>query len=134
MKARWLAAGLAIAGCVAAPPTRPGGPRVGDESPRPAQPPVSAPEASLPGDATGALIAQSRAERAAGSHDRAAASLERALSIDPTRADLWLELGEVELEAGDREQAITLAQKALSLAGGDAAIERRAAELMARAR
>ena len=70
-------------------------------------------------DATGpstALLAQSRAQRAAGSYAQAQASVERALQIDPNNAALWVELGEIDLATGNAAQAATLARKALTLA------------------
>ncbi len=69
--------------------------------------------------ATQALLAQSRAARAAGNYAQANATIERALRIAPSDASLWVELGEIELATGNAAQAATLARKALTLAAPD---------------
>ena len=69
--------------------------------------------------ATQALLAQSRAARAAGSYAQASATIERALRIAPSDPRLWVELGEIQLASGDAAQAATLARKALTLAADD---------------
>jgi Tfp pilus assembly protein PilF len=76
------------------------------------------------------LLEQSRAQRAAGSMPAAKASLERALRLDPNNPDVWLELGEVELQSGNNAQAATMARKALSLAGRNYALAARAQRLL----
>jgi tetratricopeptide (TPR) repeat protein len=130
---------LLASGCVMMPPTH--------TAPRPAGTPgstaeegaVSAPEPARTGPASGAasasatLLEQSRAERAAGSYAEAAASIERALRIEPDNAWLWLELGEVRLAAGDPGQAGELARRALSLADGNRSLVDSAERLLARA-
>ncbi len=92
----------------------------------PAAPPVAAAS-----PATTMLLEQSRRERAAGSLDDAADSLERALRIDPDNPWLWLELGEIHMMVGDSAQAEEMARKALSLAGSDQALVGRADRLLA---
>ena len=85
-------------------------------------PPSSAAPARPPSEtlgATQALLAQSRAARAAGNYAQANATIERALRIAPNDAALWVELGEVELASGNPAQAATLARKALTLASSD---------------
>ena len=69
--------------------------------------------------ATQALLAQSRAARAAGNYPQANATIERALRIAPSDPNLWVELGEIELATGNAAQAATLARKALTLASND---------------
>jgi hypothetical protein len=88
--------------------------------------PGSAPPAGAPAPppsgttgATQALLAQSRAARAAGNYAQANATIERALRIAPSNPNLWVELGEIELASGDPAQAATLAHKALTLAAND---------------
>jgi Flp pilus assembly protein TadD len=85
------------------------------------------------GSASAALLEQSRSEQAAGDFAAAAASLERALRITPNDPALWLQLGELNLARGDEEQAAMMARKALTLAGGDSAVESRASRLLERA-
>jgi len=54
----------------------------------------------------------------AGDPGRAAASLERALTIEPRNPWLWFRLAQVRLEQGRLEQAVSLALKSNTLAGG----------------
>jgi len=91
--------------------------------------PPARPQSDASG-ASGALLEQSRAQRAAGSVPAARASLERALRLDPNNPALWLELGELELENGNDGQAATLARKALTLAGRDTRLTARAERLL----
>jgi tetratricopeptide (TPR) repeat protein len=79
-----------------------------------------------------ALLEQGRDERAAGSYAAAAASIERALRIDPNNPLLWIELAEVKAAEGDDEQAEMMARKALTLAGPDRSITARAERLVDR--
>lgn len=89
-------------------------------------PPVSAAGASL--------LSESRAHQAAGRYELAAASIERALRIEPRQPILWLELGDLRLREGDYAQAESLGRRALSLAVGDPTIEARAEKLISDAR
>ncbi len=81
-----------------------------------------------------ALIAEGRAELAAGNTARAAASIERALRIEPRNSGWWVELGNVRLAEGDRQQALALGQRALRLAGDDPAARAAAQQLIDGAR
>ena len=107
-------------------------------SPQPSErsepaPPRDVPAARPQSDASGvsgALLEQSRAQRAAGSLPAARASLERALRLDPNNAALWLELGELELQTGNSAQAATMARKAMTLAGRDRRLTDRAEQLL----
>ncbi len=80
--------------------------------------------------ASGALLAQARDQRAAGSLTQATASIERALRLDPNNAELWVERGELALQTGNAAQAGTMARKALSLAGSNSAVSARAQRLL----
>ena len=96
-------------------------------------PPRDVPAARPQSDASGAsgvLLEQSRAQRAAGSLPAARASLERALRLDPNNPTLWIELGELELQTGNATQAATLARKAMTLAGQDGRLAARAERLL----
>jgi tetratricopeptide (TPR) repeat protein len=108
-------------------PLPPPAPR-GEPVPRADVPPAR-PQSDASG-ASGALLEQSRAQRAAGSVPAARASLERALRLDPNNAAIWLELGELELKTGNMSQAATLARKAISLAGRDTRLTARAERLL----
>jgi cytochrome c-type biogenesis protein CcmH/NrfG len=61
-----------------------------------------------------------RADTAAGRLPNAAATLERALRIEPRNARLWHELGQVRLRQRDYAQAESLAARSNTLAGSDA--------------
>jgi tetratricopeptide (TPR) repeat protein len=91
--------------------------------------PAPRPQSDASG-ASGVLLEQSRAQRAAGSLPAARASLERALRLDPNNPTLWLELGELELQTGNAAQAATLARKAMTLAGRDNRVAARAERLL----
>ena len=91
-------------------------------------------EAAAPATAgaVAALLAQSRSYQASNDHAGAAATLERAVRIEPANPWLWLELAEVHVAAGNLPQAEAHARKALSVAGGDAAAREAAEDLLAR--
>ena len=77
---------------------------------------TSAPRPS-PDQATLALLNQSERAAASGEIDEALSYAERAVRIDPRRADLWTGLARLELANEDPVTAIRYAQKAISLAG-----------------
>ena len=109
-------------------------PDVSEAPPAPAEPlplPRTAPPVS---SASQALLTQSRGHSAAGRYEEAAASIERALRIEPRQPVLWLELGNIRLKEGDFAQAESLGRKALSLAIGDEALTARAEQLIATAK
>jgi Tfp pilus assembly protein PilF len=87
-----------------------------------------APETGSPPPAspTAALLEQGRRQSADGEVDQAAASLERALRIEPGNPWLWLELAQIHRSAGNDRQAEAHARKALSLAGTDRTAEQAA--------
>ncbi|HXH01700.1 MAG TPA: tetratricopeptide repeat protein [Candidatus Competibacteraceae bacterium] len=66
--------------------------------------------------------------------DQAAATLERALRIEPGNATTWHYLGQTRLQQGQYEQAEAMALKSDNLAGADAALRARNAWLIAAAR
>jgi Tfp pilus assembly protein PilF len=80
------------------------------------------------------LIQQARSHMALGEHPQAAASLERAIRIEPGNPWLWLELARVHYAAGELRQAEAHARKAASLAGTDDAARRAADALLAEIR
>ncbi|HES75491.1 MAG TPA: tetratricopeptide repeat protein, partial [bacterium] len=96
---------------------------------------VALPAASLSGSPAARELASSAdAAMARGDLSTSAASLERALRIEPNNAGLWSRLAEVRLRQGDRAQAEQLALKANGLAGGDAALRSRNDKIVAQAR
>jgi predicted Zn-dependent protease len=91
------------------------------------QPPIEArplpvPEAR-PGPkenvAVAGLMDSARSDTASGKYPSAAASLERALRIEPRNPRLWQELARVRLKQGDYAQAENLAARSTGWAGND---------------
>lgn len=103
-------------GSVGPAPSQP----VAPDSTTPTPPTEPAPRARALSAASRALINQAHAQLAAGNDAMAAATLERALRIEPDQPALWLELAKVRQEEGNAAQAENLARKALSMAVGDA--------------
>ena len=113
---RILIASLFLAGCAVGTP--------GTESPAPGveNPPLPAPpEQAQPREsvAIAGLVDSARADEAAGRLPNAAASLERALRIEPRNPRLWQELARVRLRQGDYAQAENLAQRSNTWGGTD---------------
>jgi Flp pilus assembly protein TadD len=71
------------------------------------------------GPASTALVAQAHKQMTGGDFGLAAATVERAMRIEPDNPLLWIELGRVRYTAGDYAQADSMGHKALSLAPGD---------------
>jgi len=107
-------------GSVESAPVQPGGTE-GANAPSVA--PETAPRERTLSAASRALINQSHTQLAAGNDALAAATLERALRIEPDQPLLWLELAKVRQEEGNAAQAENLARKALSMAVGDGATQ-----------
>lgn len=112
-----------LAACAQVPAT-PGSPDYGE--------PASLPDDSsdVPPSATAALVDQSRKQSASGEYSQAAASVERALRIEPGNPWLWLELAQIHQASGNLQQAQASAAKALSLSGPDSAAEERARKII----
>ena len=103
---------LLLAGCATAPePEAP-------PAETPAPPPPAA-EQSRENVAIAALVDSARADAAAGRLPNAAASLERALRIEPRNPRLWQQLAQVRLQQGDYAQAESLAQRSNTWGGTD---------------
>ena len=81
-----------------------------------------------------ALLDRAEHYRRLGDTGAAAATLERALRIDPHNARLWYQLAAVRLEQGRPAQAEQLALKSNALSNGDRALQARTWALVARAR
>jgi predicted Zn-dependent protease len=89
-------------------------------------PESTAPAEALPpvvrktyGAATKSLVAQAQAQMNAGNDALAAATIERAMRIEPDNPLLWIELAQVRHHEGNDAQAENLARKALAMASGD---------------
>ena len=98
------------------PPLIPSQPTPAPPTERPPPPPAR--QFHL-GPASGALVAQAHTQAGGGDYGQAAATLERALRIEPDNPLVWIELGRVHLAANDAVQADAMGHKALALATGD---------------
>jgi tetratricopeptide (TPR) repeat protein len=110
---------LLLAGCASAP-----GPEPAPVEQAPSPAPVPAPAEQPPREnvAIAGLVESARADAAAGRLATAAASLERALRIEPKNPRLWQELARVRLQQGDLAQAESMAARSNSFAGADGAL------------
>jgi tetratricopeptide (TPR) repeat protein len=121
----------------AAPPSgsaqpAPGTPAPGGEAtPVPPARPAPPPRQFRLGAASSALVSQAHTQAASGDFGPAAATLERALRIEPDNPLLWIELGRIRLSESNPAQADSMGRKALSLATGDAAAQASAWHLIA---
>src|SRR2546425_3557607 len=121
-----LALAAFLAGCATAPGPAP------TPAPEPDLPPVQIPEpAPVPAPtpalrsenvAIAGLMDTARADAAAGRVANAAATLERALRIEPRNPRLWHELARVRLKQGQYAQAESVAARSSSWAGSDNAL------------
>jgi Tfp pilus assembly protein PilF len=100
-----------LAGCASAPRPEPG-------PPPPSPLPSSAP-GHVESPAIASLMNSARADTEAGRLANAAASLERALRIEPRNPRLWQELSRVRLLQRDYTQAESCAARSNSWAGSD---------------
>jgi len=95
------------------------------------------PVAPVPAAGSPAVVALLRTadeQQRAGQLDSAAASLERALRIEPGNAWLWLQLGRLRLQQQRWSQAEQMAQKSIRLATGDKRMQIAGWQLIAAAR
>jgi len=111
---------------VPAPDQVPGpGPEFGpplEPGPGPESAPLPAPPAHTENLAIAGLLIGARTDAAAGRLANAAASLERALRIEPRNPRLWQELARVRLKQGDYAQAESTAARSNSWSGSDNAL------------
>ena len=108
-----LALAVLIAGCATVREPAP----VSESAPAPSPTPAPAPR--VENVAIAGLMEGARADLAAGRLANAAASLERALRIEPRNPRLWQELARVRLKQGDYAQAEGVAARSNSWAGAD---------------
>ncbi len=119
-------AAVLVAGCAAVAPTS-----VPSPAPAPGAPP---PAARTENPAVAGLLDAARADVASGRLPNAAASLERALRIEPRNPRLWTELARVRLKQGDYAQAESTARRSNSWAGSDNALRAENWRLIAQSR
>ena len=107
-------------------------------TPRPEPGPPPSPFSTLPPHpetpAIASLIDNARLDSQAGRYSNAAASLERALRIEPRNPRLWQELARVRLKQGEYAQAESVASRSNSFAGRDDALRADNWRLIAQAR
>jgi len=96
--------------------------------------PAPAPAAQTGTAAVASLVTSARADAAAGRLVQAAASLERALRIEPRNPHLWQELARVRMKQGDYAQVESVAARSNSWAGGDNRLRAENWRLIAQAR
>src|SRR3954470_13692762 len=126
MRTLLAAVALVVAGCAAVAPS---------SAPGPASPPASQPPAArTENPAVAGLVDAARADVASGRLANAAASLERALRLEPRNPRLWQELARVRLKQGDYAQAESTARRSNSWAGSDNALRAENWRLIAQAR
>jgi Tfp pilus assembly protein PilF len=109
---RYFLLGVLLAGCASAP-----GPETSAPEQAPSAPPAEA--GTKENVAIAGLMESARADQAAGRLPNAAASLERALRIEPRNPRLWQELARVRLKQGEYAQAESLAQRSNTWGGTD---------------
>ncbi|MDD3448552.1 MAG: tetratricopeptide repeat protein [Gammaproteobacteria bacterium] len=103
-------------------------------APGPAAAPAARPEPAPAGPASPAVVALLETAREQQNADRlaeAAASLERAVRIEPRNARVWYELATVRFRQGQLQQAEQLARKSDALAGPDNTLRARNWRLIA---
>ena len=113
---------LLLAGCAAPSPA---------PVEEPARPHAQRPQESV---AVAGLMESARSDASAGRLANAAASLERALRLEPRNPRLWHELAKVRLRQGDFVQAENLAARSSTFAAGDPALRAENWRVIAQAR
>jgi tetratricopeptide (TPR) repeat protein len=83
------------------------------------------------GTAAAALVTQAHTQLGTGHPELAEETLERALRIEPDNPLLWVELGQLWMDAGDAAQADGTSRRALALAAGDREVQASAWRLIA---
>ena len=118
---------LLLAACAAPTPAP-----VEPAKPEPIPPPVR--PATRETTAVASLMDSARQDAAAGRLANAAATLERALRIEPRNPRLWSELARVRLQQGEWVQAEQTALRSNSFAGNDSELRSDNARIIAAAR
>jgi Tfp pilus assembly protein PilF len=110
-------------------------------SKRVTEPPPSSPKAQQQFRATRpstapvkTLVEKAQYAQRAGHPEQAAASVERALRIDPYNPSLWHQLAIIRLKQGDAAQAQVMAAKSNSLAANDKGLRAKNRSITAQAR
>lgn len=114
--------GMGLVGCGVTPPADERAILPAPQAQAPAVKTVPAPPAN---PAVVALLNSADAKEQAGHYEQAAATLERALRLEPRNAMLWHRLARVRLHQGQWQVAVDTAAKSNSLAGGNADLQAR---------
>jgi predicted Zn-dependent protease len=120
---------VVIGGCAVVQPPAPVSAPVTDSASAPTPPAAYTENLAIAG-----LLDGARADAASGRLANAAASLERALRIEPRNPRLWQELARVRLKQGEYAQAESTAARSNSWAGGDSSLRAENWRLIAQAR
>jgi len=149
-----VAAAISLSGCVSQsqqypprtpppshPPQQPGTTHPGTTTPTPG-PIIESPPQTVPAPAqpkpqsTVTLALQDESERAAAAGDlpKAIQIIERAIRIQPDKAELWLDLARLHLKEGNPAQAEQFARKALLFTGQRYDLEQQAWVIIADAK
>ena len=125
-----------VAGCASQPerPQEPAPAPSPEAQQLPAPPPERVPPPRAETTAVAGLMDSARADTAAGRLPNAAATLERALRIEPRNARLWHELAQVRLRQRDYAQAESLAARSNTLTANDGELRAMNARLIEEAR
>jgi tetratricopeptide (TPR) repeat protein len=124
-----------IAGCATRAPAPVSTPSPAPPTaPAPAPEPTVKPAAPSSNVAVAGLMQSARTEAAAGRLTNAAATLERALRIEPRNPRLWQELARVRLKQGEYAQVESVAARSNSWAGSDKTVRAENWRLIAQAR
>lgn len=134
MRLSILALLLLLVACASEPPAPSPSPSERQPAPGAAPAPLPAPEAKKESVAVASILQGARAEAASGQLASAAASIERALRIEPRNPRLWNELARVRLQQRDYAQAAATAARSNAFAGGDADLRASNADIIAQAR
>jgi len=81
---------------------------------------IEPPKNAARNNAAGVLLAQSESLRESGQLPQAVALVERAIRLEPSRGDLWVQLGRLRFEEGELARAEQYARKGIALTRSEA--------------
>ncbi len=125
---------LIVAGCASQAPAPTPTSSPSERQPAPSAQPPAAESKKTESVAVASILQSARAEASSGQLASAAASIERALRIEPRNPRLWNELARVRLQQRDYAQAAATAARSNAFAGSDADLRASNADIIAQAR